>query len=119
MKKYDDSLRGYSYNTHRRDNFKCFYCGVDGTKSFDTWLTLSQDHLLPNGHPDRNKDEFIVTSCRFCNESENWFFIKADQLGLRFDNMTQAELVEQRKPYVMKTRQEYKKFWIESVMLSD
>jgi hypothetical protein len=27
--------------------------GLMGGQSFDIWLTLSVDHLLPVGHPDR------------------------------------------------------------------
>jgi hypothetical protein len=59
MAKYTDSLRGYAFAVHKRDSFRCRYCGIDGTKSFDTWLTLSWDHLLPKGHPNRDKLEFM------------------------------------------------------------
>ncbi len=119
MKKFDDSLRGYSYETHDTDKFKCRYCGIDGTKSFDTWLTLSLEHLLPKGHTDRDKPEFMVTSCNFCNTAENRFFDKANELGLQFHNMTQEQLIAQRRPFVMQTRQDYKKFWVEYVMSSE
>ncbi len=59
MAKFTDSLRGYALEVHKRDHFKCLYCGVDGTKSFETWLTLSWDHLLPKGHADRDNPEYI------------------------------------------------------------
>lgn len=111
MSSFDDSLRGYSSKIHRRDNFTCRYCGADGTKSFDTWLTLSSDHLLPKWHPDRNNPDYIVTACNFCNTADNHYFEKAEKLGLTFDSKTPDELVKQRLPYVQKVRQDYRDFW--------
>ncbi len=35
---------------------------------------------------------------------------------MRFDGLTRDELVEQRRPYVEKTRRDYRKFWQENVM---
>jgi hypothetical protein len=70
MSSFDGSLRGYGYETHKRDNFKCRYCGADGTQSFETWLTLSCDHLLPKGNPNRDNPDYIVTACNFCNTAD-------------------------------------------------
>lgn len=111
MPAYDDSLRGYSYEAHRRDGFKCRYCGADGTKSFDVWLTLSSEHLLPKGHPKRNNFDYIVTACLFCNTADNHYFEHAEKRGLKFENLTPEQLVQQRLPYGMSRRDEYKKFW--------
>jgi hypothetical protein len=111
MEKYTDSLRGYAFAVHKRDQFKCRYCGVDGTRLFDTWLSLSWDHLLPIGHPNRDNPEFIVTACNFCNVADNQYFVHAEQRGLKFDGLSRDELVAQRKPYVMRTRQSYREFW--------
>ena len=107
---FTDSLRGYSFRTHRRDRFRCLHCELDGS-TWPYWLLLSRDHLLPSGHPDRDKSEFIVTACRFCNEAENRLFEKVKALGLRFDNMTLEELVEQRRRHVEKVRRDYRNFW--------
>ncbi len=116
MAKYTDALRGYAFGVHKRDNFRCRYCGIDGTKSFDTWLTLSWDHLLPKEHPNRDNPDFIVTACNFCNTADNRYFEQAKKRGLEFDGMTADELVAQRLPYVMKTRQSYREFWEKSVV---
>jgi hypothetical protein len=116
MSSFDDSLRGYGYKTHVRDNFKCRYCGADGTKSFDTWLTLSVDHLLPKGHPDRDNPDYIVTACHFCNTADNQYFSHAAERGLKFDGMTPEQLVAQRLPYVQKVRQDYRDFWEKRVV---
>ncbi|MCH8801274.1 MAG: hypothetical protein IH963_10230 [Chloroflexi bacterium] len=119
MPLFDDSLRGYAYPTHQRDNFVCTYCGLDGKASLDSWLTLSWDHLLPKGHPDRDNPEFIVTACNFCNTADNRYFDLAEKRGLVFDGMSRDELVAQRKPYVFATRNSYKTFWDENVGAKD
>ena len=116
MEKYTDSLRGYAYDIHKRDNFICQYCGVDGKKSCETWLTLTWDHLLPKGHPNRDNPDFIVTACNFCNVADNRYFDMAEKRGLTFDGLSRKELVNQRKPYVEKTRNEYYEFWLEKVI---
>ena len=111
MAKFTDSLRGYAFRTHQRDGFKCRYCGADGSKSFETWLTLSEDHLLPKGHREREDRDFKVTACQFCNTASNRYFDQAAKLGLKFYGMAPDQLVEQRKPFVERTRREYRKFW--------
>lgn len=105
---HTDSLRGYGFEIHKRDNFTCRYCGADGTKSFDVWLTLSVDHLLPKDRPNRDNPDYIVTACNFCNVADNHYFTK---YGLNFDGLTPDELVHQRRPYVQAVREEYAKFW--------
>ncbi len=116
MPKPIDSLRGYAFAIHQRDRFTCVYCGADGTQSFDTWLTLSWDHLLPKGHPERNNPEYIVTACNFCNTADNRYFDHAEQRGLRFDLLERDFLVAQRLPYVLRTRQSYHEFWETNVV---
>jgi hypothetical protein len=111
MTSFGDSLRGYGHRIYQRDGFKCRYCGADGSKSFETWLTFSCDHLLPTGHPNRDNPDYIVTACNFCNVADNRYFSAAEKRGLKFDGLTPDELVVQRLPYVMKTRQAYRDFW--------
>ena len=55
--------------------------------------------------------EFIVTACMFCNTADNRYFDLALKRGLQFDGLGPDELVEQRRPYVEKTRQSYQAFW--------
>jgi hypothetical protein len=112
---FGDALRGYAYPVHRRDKFVCQYCGLDGTKSFENWLCLSWDHLLPNGDPNRDNTEFIVTACLFCNAADNWYFRHAEKRGLSFIGLTREQLVAQRKPYVLTVRGGYREFWSEKV----
>ena len=116
MAKYDDALRGYAFEVHKRDGFKCRYCGADGAKSFDTWLALTWDHLLPEGHPNRDNIDFVVTACAFCSTADSRYFDQAKKHGLKFDDMTPEELIAQRLPYVKKTRQSYREFWEKRVI---
>jgi hypothetical protein len=115
MPSFSDSLRGYAFPTHKRDNFVCRYCGVDGKESFAVWLTLTEEHLLPKGHPDRDNPDFIVTSCAFCNTADNRYFDLAEQRSLSFSSKSPHELIEQRKPYVFATRDSYEEFWDDNV----
>ena len=115
MKGYDDSLRGYSFGVHERDDFQCQYCGLDGRNSFEAWLSFSRDRLLPTGHPERGNEEFIVTACMFCNTADNRYFDNAEERGLSFDGMTREQLVAQRNEWVQRTREDYREFWREHV----
>jgi hypothetical protein len=115
MPGFDDALRGYALPVHKRDGFRCRYCGLDGTASFAKWLSLSWDHLLPRGHLNRDNLDFIVTACMFCNTADNRYFDMAEKRGLRFDGLTPDELVAQRSVYVAATRAKYEEFWNEHV----
>ena len=101
--KSQQSLRGYAFPTHQRDNFVCVYCGLDG-KLWPKWLYLSWDHLLPKGNPKRGEPEFIVTACTFCNGLHN-------RTRFNVKGKTPKELVAQKKEKVLARRSEYKEFW--------
>ena len=115
MPAFIDALRGYAFETHKRDKFICQYCGLDGSESFEKWLSLSIDHLLPKGHPLRDKPDYLVTACMFCNTADNRYFSQAKKRGLVFDGRTPAQLVEQRKEWVERTRKSYREFWEDKV----
>ena len=108
MRGYNDSLRGYSYDTHRRDGFVCAYCGLDG-KIWPNWLYLSREHLLPKGHPSRDDPEYIVTACVFCNELHN-------KTVFDVHGKDRSALVEQKRPLVLERRSIYKAFWEKNVL---
>ncbi len=112
---YTDSLRGYAHPVHQRDNFTCRYCGLDGTDTFGKWLSLSVDHLLPKDHTNRDKPEYTVTACMFCNTADNRYFDQAEKRGIILDGKTPDQLVAMRKEYVQKTRDSYEQFWNQHV----
>jgi 5-methylcytosine-specific restriction endonuclease McrA len=100
---FTDARRGYAHATFKRDRFTCRYCGLDGSQ-WPEWLTLSWDHLLPKGHPQRDDPAFIVTACGFCNWASNrtvW-----DVAG-----KSPEELLAQKRPIVLKVREAYRDFW--------
>ncbi len=105
--KYIDALRGYAYPTHKRDGFRCVYCGWDGT-DWPAWLFLSWDHLLPRGHQLRDNSDYIVTACRFCNEACN---------RTRFDVLGEKpeEIIAIKKKAIMRVRNEYEQFYRQEV----
>lgn len=104
---YTDSLRGYSHLVHRRDGFRCTYCGLDGSK-WPSWLFLSQDHLLPVGHPLRDDERFIVTACRICNE-----FHKRTLFDV--GGRSPEEIIALKRTAIGSRRAEYEEFWRRNV----
>jgi 5-methylcytosine-specific restriction endonuclease McrA len=115
MPAYGDALRGYAFEIHRRDRFKCRYCGLDGSLTFAAWLSLSWDHLLPKGNPNRDDPDYIVTACMFCNTADNRYFDQVVARGLSLDGLSPEQLVAQRLPFVQRTRDSYQTFWLEQV----
>ena len=100
---YSDALRGYAFEVHSRDGFRCVYCGIDGSR-WPTWLYLSWDHLLPRGHPSRDDERYIVTACRICNEFCNRTLFDVE-------HKTPEEIVDLKRTAIMARRAEYEEFW--------
>lgn len=53
----------------------------------------------------------------FCNVADNQYFAKTGERGLSFEERTPEQLIEQRRPFVMKTRDAYREFWEANVRL--
>jgi hypothetical protein len=104
---YSDALRGYAYRVHTRDGFKCVYCGWDGT-IWPNWLFLSWDHLLPHGNALRDDEKYIVSACRFCNESCN-------RTSFPVEGKTPQEIIEMKRKAITEVRNAYFRFWKENV----
>ena len=97
----------YGQSILEKDDFVCRYCVLDG-EIWPNWLYLSQDHLLPRGHPERDNPNYIVAACLSCNTLRN---------RARYDveGKTVNELVEQKRRVVLQRRSEYENFWKETV----
>lgn len=100
---YSDALRGYAFEVHRRDGFRCVYCGIDGSR-WPTWLYLSWDHLLPRGNRLRDDERYIVTACRICNEFCN-------RTVFDVEDKTPQEIVDLKRTAIMARRTEHEEFW--------
>jgi HNH endonuclease len=72
---------GYGPPVFDRDGYACVYCGLDMLASYQAWLQLSVDHVIPQHMIKRHgyrKDWIedlanLVTCCRSCNEFGNRF----------------------------------------------
>ncbi len=84
----------------RRDHFKCQYCGLDGMRHFENWLTLTVDHIHPHAHGGSRRMDNLVTACRPCN------LIKGKRLFASF---------EHAKHFVLGKREEWHKLFKEQV----
>jgi len=115
MPAFTDSLRGYAFKTMQRDGFRCCYCGLDGRNSFQNWLQLTEEHLLPKGHPSRNDPDYIVCACNFCNTADNRYFDLLAKRGLALEGLSPEQLIAQRRPFVEATRAAYNDFWTSEV----
>lgn len=51
----------------QRDQFKCYYCGLDGLHRFENWLILTVDHVHPHAKGGGRHMNNLVTACQPCN----------------------------------------------------
>ena len=73
---------GYGLEVFERDRYRCRYCGLDMRSTYQAWLQLSVDHVVPaqmarRGYPkDLIEDKAnLVTCCRTCNDFGNRFVV--------------------------------------------
>jgi hypothetical protein len=45
-----------------RDRYRCRYCGLDGTASFENALIMSVDFVVPRAHTDRKDPSNLVAA---------------------------------------------------------
>ena len=58
----EDAIRVFT-----RDQFKCYYCGLDGKRDFESWLILTIDHIHPHAKGGSRSMDNLVTACQPCN----------------------------------------------------
>ena len=51
----------------KRDQFRCYYCGLDGQHEFENWLILTIDHVHPHAKGGARSMDNLVTACQPCN----------------------------------------------------
>lgn len=79
-----------------RDQYRCQYCGLDGTASFDNALAMSVDFVVPRARKGKKDPRNLVACCRACN------MIKGRRVYAGFD---------EAKAYVLGRREELRKSW--------
>ncbi len=73
---------GYGPPVFAHFGYACAYCGLDMRASFEAWLQLSIDHVIPHqmtrlGYPREWVEDLanLVTCCRPCNDFGNRFIV--------------------------------------------
>src|SRR5580692_12447624 len=86
-----------------RDEYRCQYCGLDGTSSFENSLIMTVDFIHPRAHKGRKDPENLITACRPCN------VIKGERIFRDF---------EHAKAYVLQRREDLRKDWAAATVQS-
>lgn len=102
IKKYDRILE--------RDNFRCTYCGFDG-RSFDNWMQLTIDHIIPQAQEVNDNDDNLTTACHSCNSLTS-------KLPENVTKKSKDEIIKLKRTIVLKSRGELLKRWYESVTVN-
>jgi len=79
-----------------RDGFRCQYCGLDGTASFENALNMSVDFVVPRARKGKKDERNLVACCRSCN------LIKGTRVYRNFD---------EAKAYVLGRRNSLREAW--------
>ncbi|HXJ41592.1 MAG TPA: HNH endonuclease [Bryobacteraceae bacterium] len=79
-----------------RDGYRCRYCGLDGSSSFENSLVMSVDFVLPRARQGKKDQNNLVAACRPCN------LIKGKKVFANFEDARQ---------YVLGRRSELQKEW--------
>jgi 5-methylcytosine-specific restriction endonuclease McrA len=79
-----------------RDKYRCRYCGLDGTASFENALIMSVDFVVPRARKGPKDPNNLVACCRPCN------MIKGRRV---YDSFEAA------KTYVLARRADLRKAW--------
>lgn len=76
---------GYGLPVFRQCGYVCVYCGLDMRATFENWLQLSVDHVIPRQMKDHGFEEALieditnlVTCCRACNDFGNRYLVAGD-----------------------------------------
>ena len=79
-----------------RDHFRCQYCGLDGSSSFENSLMMTVDFVIPRALKGKKDPRNLVAACRPCN------LLKGRH---KFRNFEEA------KKYVLQRREEQRQEW--------
>jgi len=80
-----------------RDNYRCQYCGLDGTASFENALVMQVDFVMPRARKGKKDPRNLVACCRPCNT------IKGKRVYASMD---------EAKAYVLARRVELRNAWL-------
>lgn len=99
---YKGSLAGWGFETHKKCNFQCQYCGFDG-RDFKNWLQLSIEHIVPRSHNGSDESRNLITVCNSCNSMTS---------RMKFnENQTRDEILEIKKQRIKDRHSDFYEFW--------
>ena len=91
-----------SLEVYRRCRWTCVYCGFDG-QSFNGWMQLTLDHLVPQQEATDDTAENLVACCQACNSITN---------KMKFGHSaTPSEILAEKQTAVRDSRIGYFEHW--------
>lgn len=119
----ENSRRGYGLALRRLSGLSsCAYCGMDLFDSYEHWLLLQVDHVIPTtvgkrlGIPVEWLEDYsnLVLACSACNSFDNQFddpdVISAPQTENEFFDLRDAVFAK-RKPRIYKCQSSERRFF--------
>jgi len=106
---------GYGPPVFQQCGYLCVYCGLDMGASFENWLQLSVDHVIPRqmaraGFPAELVEDItnLVTCCRACNEFGNRYIVTAPAptSDAEFYELRDQVFIERKSMILAKREQE-------------
>ena len=109
-----ESLRGYGKEVLERDGWKCRYCGINCSTSFELYLQLSVDHVIPWHQQNEVSVKLgdmrnMVACCRACNSFENRSSYEIPE-GVPFEQQVEA-VFAQKRARILAKREEWRPFY--------
>ena len=97
-----------------RDEHKCVYCGFKGD-SFEKWLQLSIDHLIPKSQGGSDDSENLVTVCNHCNSVTSSYQVPQEILAVDDIDIQKKKIINEKKMIVVSHRRSVFQRWHKSL----
>ena len=97
-----------------RDEHKCVYCGFKGD-SFEKWLQLSIDHLIPKSQGGSDDSENLVTACNHCNSVTSSYQVPQEILAVDDIDIQKKKIINEKKMIVVSHRRSVFQRWHKSL----
>ena len=109
------SLMGYSRDLFKKYNYTCIYCGKYFGDSFEDWMQLTREHVIPykrlinDDAKYRNYEKNLRVACAICNNMRT----RSD--FSEYDNFPIDERIEKtleaKKKLILERRKEFQRFY--------
>jgi len=114
---------GYGPPVFEQCGYACVYCGLDMAASFEGWLQLSVDHVIPHqmtkpGYPAALVEDItnLVTCCRACNDFGNRYTVNAPAPASEAEFYDLRDKVfAERKAMILRRREEERAYYLDLV----